>query len=96
MRWLGISKANSGTYTSITETPYPGDLPTGAWSMRIDESVAAQQIKLYAKVGGVQYSELTGMTNLASPSLTTGADIDFYVQHADIRFDYFIVIETVP
>jgi hypothetical protein len=93
---VGISKANSGTYTSVNALSYPAPMPTGAWHMRIDESVAAQQIKLMATVGGVDYAEFTGQTNLATPNLTTGPDIDFYVQHADIRFDYFIVIETLP
>jgi hypothetical protein len=93
---IAISKANSGTYTSVNLVHYPAPMPTGAWHIRIDESVAAQQIKLKATLGGVDYAEITGMTNLASPSLTTGADIDFYVQHADVRFDYFIVIETLP
>jgi hypothetical protein len=93
---ISISKGNSGVYSSIGLLHYPNALPTGAWSMRFDESVAAQQIKFLAKVGGVQYTEITGTTNTSSPSLTTSNRFRFYMTRADVRFDYWIVIETLP
>ncbi|HUS33598.1 MAG TPA: thrombospondin type 3 repeat-containing protein [Kofleriaceae bacterium] len=93
---IAISKANLGAYTGLATAQYPAPLPTGAWSMRIDESVAAQQIKLRAKAGGVQYNELTAATNTALPNLATSTQATLYVQHADVRFDYWIVIETLP
>ncbi|HTL33659.1 MAG TPA: thrombospondin type 3 repeat-containing protein [Kofleriaceae bacterium] len=93
---VGISKANSGTYTSVNLLHYPAPMPASAWHMRIDESVAAQQITLEATLGGTTYGPFMGKTDLATPNLTTGPDIDFYVQHGDVRFDYFIVIETLP
>jgi hypothetical protein len=33
---------------------------------------------------------------MASPSLTTGIVITTLVRNADVRYDYFIVIETAP
>jgi hypothetical protein len=93
---ISVVKANDGTYTGIATTPYPPPLPTGAWSMRIDESVATQQIKFRAKVGGVQYNELTALTNTALPNLTASSTMTIYIQHADFRYDYWIVIETLP
>jgi hypothetical protein len=93
---VAIAKGNNGTFTELASATYPAPMPTGAWSMRIDESVATQQIKYRAKLGGVQYNELTASTNLALPSLTTSTSMTIYIQHADFRYDYWIVIETLP
>lgn len=92
---IAISKANNGTYTGIATRNYTGILPTGAWNMRINESVASQQITLAATLGGIAYPLISGSTTTA-PILTTGAKLDFYIQHIDMRIDYFIVIETLP
>lgn len=84
------------TYTSLAAHNTPAPLPTGAWKFRVDESVSAQSIKLLATEGGTNYSLLTGTTNLASPSLTTGSIVTVLVRNADVRYDYFIAIETAP
>jgi hypothetical protein len=92
---IAITRANNNSYASLDSASYTGVLPTGAWSMRIDESVSAQQIELVAKLGGTTYSQLVGTTTTA-PILTTSSRITTYVQNADFRFDYWIVIETLP
>jgi len=92
---IEISRANQGVYSSLGVTPVSGAFPTGAWSMQIDESVAAQQIRLRAKLGGIDYPELTGST-ASSPMLTAGSQFELYIEHLDVRVDYFLVIETTP
>jgi hypothetical protein len=94
---ISITKSDMGTtYTSLDAHSTPAPMPTGAWKFRVDESVASQTIKLLATQGGTSYALLTGMTNMASPSLTTGSVITTLVRNADVRYDYFIVIETAP
>ena len=91
-----IAKGDNGTYTGLASVNYPAPLPTGAWSMRIDESVAAQKVTLRAKLGGVQYNDIMGATDTATPNLVAAPDITMYSQHSDVRFDYWIVIQTLP
>lgn len=91
-----IAKGDNGVYTGLASVSYPAPLPTGAWSMRIDESVAAQKITLHAKVGGIQYADIMAATNAATPNLVASPDITLYGQHSDVRFDYWIVIQTLP
>ena len=92
---IEISRANQGVYTSLGSDPVSGTMPTGAWQMQIDESVAAQQIKLQPKLGGTDYPLITGST-ASSPMLTTGTQLEFYIERIDVRVDYFLVIETLP
>lgn len=92
---IEITKANNGSYDSLASTSAGGSLPTGAWSMQIDESVAGQQIRLVAKVGGTTYAPMTGNTSTA-PALTASNMFELYVTRADVRVDYFLVIETMP
>lgn len=92
---IKITEAASGTYTGRDSTSYPGVLPIGAWSMQIDESVAAQRIDLAARLGGIAYPALSASTS-AAPVLTTGSVLVVIAEHIDISFDYFVVIETLP
>jgi hypothetical protein len=92
---IDITKANNGSYPFVAGVNRAGTFPTGAWSMRIDESVTAQQIRLEAKLGGTTYPLITGNTS-TSPALTTSPFIEMYVVNVDLRLDYFLVIETLP
>ena len=62
--------------------------------MRIDESVSAQTLAMQATVGGVVKPALSGATT--SPPLTTSQTMTVYLQNADVRYSYWIVIETLP
>jgi len=92
---IKITEAASGTYTGRDSTSYPGVLPIGAWSMQIDESVAAQRIDLGARLGGMAYPALSASTS-AAPVLTTGSHFVVSAENMDISFDYFVAIETLP
>jgi hypothetical protein len=92
---VGIVERNVNSYTDLMVSPYAGALPTGAWSMRVDESVAAQQMRLLATLGGTAHPLLTAST-AAAPVHIAGTRIGFFVRSADIRLDYVLVIETLP
>ena len=92
---IKITEAASGTYTGRDSTSYIGVLPIGAWSMQIDESVAAQRIDLGARLGGMAYPALSASTS-AAPVLTTGSYLVVSAENMDISFDYFVAIETLP
>lgn len=89
---IAISRANAGVYSTFTSTPYAGVLPTGAWSMQIDSSVAGQRIALATTLGGTARTPLTANTSVLPASST----MYFYAAGLDVRFDYVIVIETLP
>lgn len=89
---IAISRANQGVYSTFTSTPYSGVLPTGAWSMQIDSSVAAQRIAFAATLGGTARNPLTANTSVLPASST----MYFYAAGLDVRLDYVIVIETMP
>lgn len=89
---IAISRANQGVYSTFTSTPYSGVLPTGAWSMQIDSSVAAQRIAFAATLGGTARNPLTTNTSVLPASST----MYFYAAGLDVRLDYVIVIETMP
>lgn len=94
---ISITKSlNSTTYTSLDAVSTPAPLPVGAWKFRVDESVSAQTIKLLATEGGTNYPLLMGATNVTAPSLTTSSVISILVRNADVRYNYFIAIETAP
>lgn len=92
---IKITKATGLTYMSIVNTPFPAPLPSGAWSMQIDASVAAQQIDLEARLGGVAYPPLTANTS-SVPMLAAGNRITLQIDHAEVVVDYFLVIESTP
>ncbi|HEY5921249.1 MAG TPA: thrombospondin type 3 repeat-containing protein [Kofleriaceae bacterium] len=92
---ISITKANNGTYTNLGGTSYSGTLPLGAWSMRVDQSVSSQRMGFEAKLGGIAYGPYQGSTAQA-PALVAAPRLEVYVANADIRLDYFIVIETMP
>lgn len=91
---VAVSKASYGTYTSVDVRTFTGPVPAGAFAMHIDESVGAQTARLDATLGGISYT-VAGSTS-AAPVLTTSAEIHLYLQHIDVRLDYFLVIETLP
>ena len=72
----------------------PRILPTGPWRMQLDASVSAQRMALAAKTGTTS-AELAADTS-AAPALAASDRITLYMQNADIRFDYFVVIDTLP
>ncbi|HEU0031949.1 MAG TPA: thrombospondin type 3 repeat-containing protein [Kofleriaceae bacterium] len=92
--FISLTRANKDMFDSIAGTTYAGVLPTGAWAMTIDESVAAQKMGLATTVGGKVHPPLSGSTAVA-PSLIGGDRVTVHVQNADFRFDYFLIIETV-
>ena len=92
---VGIVERNGSSYTDLATSPYAAALPTGAWSMRLDESVSTQQFQLLATVGGAAKPLLMTST-AAAPAHIAGTRIGFFVRNADIRLDYFLLIETLP
>ena len=92
---ISIAKAEGGSYPSIASTPYAGDLPTGAWRMKIDESVAVQSIALVSGLGDQSYMPLVAATS-SPTALTTATGIAFLVRNADVTVDYLLAIETLP
>lgn len=91
---ISLTKRNLATYTGLANASYSGILPTGPWRMQLDASVSTQRIALSAKLGTTT-AELAGDTS-AAPALAPSDRITLYMQNADIRFDYFVVIDTLP
>ena len=89
---ITISRAVQGVYTTLDSTQYTGVLPLGAWMMRIDSSVAAQSIALASTLGGTSRPVLMG----APSALQASTSLGFFINGVNIRFDYFLVIETLP
>jgi hypothetical protein len=92
---IAIAKGVNGTYTGLANVTYPGAMPTGAWSMQVDESVAAQRIDDAAVLGGTAYTPISAATSPA-PSLAAGPGIALYLNNAIVRFDYVFIVETMP
>ena len=92
---IEITKANMGSYTSLSTQPIGANIGTGAWQMIIDESVAAQTINLVPKVNGTQFAMQSTSTSTA-PILASSNTFEIYVRNLDVRADYFLVIETMP
>jgi hypothetical protein len=90
-----ITEANGSVYSGLASATYAGVLPTGEWSMQIDESVKDQRIALLARLGGMAYPALVASTSTA-PVLAADNRINISTNHVDITLDYFLVIETVP
>ena len=90
-----ISEAIDGSYPTLAGTPYNGTLPLGAFSMRIDESVSAQQIVFQATVGG-QVQPVVMASTADAPPLLSGSGLAFWVSNIDARVHYVWVIETLP
>jgi hypothetical protein len=91
---VAVSRANKGVYTTLAGSNITGTLPTGTWSMRADISVAAQRIVFDTRLGGTARPLLTGMAS--TPALVSGPSFQIDVNGLDVRFDYFLVIETLP
>ena len=92
---ISITKAAGSNFTNLAGTAYSGTLPLGAWSMRDDVSVAAQQVGFEARLGGTSYGPYTGNTaNI--PAMIAAAKLKISAINADVRVDYVIVIETLP
>lgn len=91
-----VMKYDGVDYFALASNPYTGVMPTGAFSMTIDESVVQQRIVLASRLGGAAKPTLTGVTNTIAPNLAAGGTMTIYLQHADVRFEYWLVIETLP
>jgi hypothetical protein len=92
---VSITKKIGNDFPDLAKTPYSGTLPTGAFALQVDASVAKQQVTLATTLGGMVMPTLTAKTD-AAPALTPGADISLFERNADFRFDYILVIETMP
>ena len=92
---IAVSKANMGTYTTLSQVNYTAPMPTGTWMMQVDESVAAQTIGFKATLGGSPYMPAQASTSTA-PTLTSGTYISFYTQNIDARINYAVIIDTLP
>jgi hypothetical protein len=91
---VDLAKADSGVFTVLAGASYGGKLPTGAWSMQIDESVSAQTLGLTARVGGLAYGPFA--TAASTPALISNAEVGIYTRNVDVRVDYMLIIETTP
>lgn len=90
-----ISEAIDDTYPTLAEIPYQGTLPTGAFAMQIDESVAAQEITFSSTLGGQARPPLSASTQ-APPPLISGSGIGLWVENVDARIHYVWIVETLP
>ena len=90
-----ISKAIDNSYPSLAGLTYQGTMPLGAFTMRIDESVALQQIALDSVRAGAQQAPLSTST-AGAPALIGSNLITFFVQNVDVRIRYVWIVETVP
>jgi hypothetical protein len=94
---IAITKYDGvSNYTSLATTTYSGILPTGAFAMRVDESVSQQTINFQSTVGGVVKPLLTGDTDAMAPALAASTFLELTEQSADVRFNYLLVIKTTP
>ncbi|CAN5923755.1 hypothetical protein BH11MYX3_BH11MYX3_00300 [soil metagenome] len=89
---ISISRAQGASFPSLASTSYPGTLPTGAWSLQIDETVSGGMIALTSRLGGTLHPAFS----TAAPAHTTGTGVSVLVRNADVRFDYFGIIATIP
>lgn len=92
---IALTERNGSTYTELGVIDVGGTLPTGAWAMQLDASVAAQTMTVVASVGGTSYAPISGDTSTA-PVLTSSPRINMFFRNVDMRLDYFLVIETLP
>ncbi len=92
---IALTKRDGTSYTELGAIDVGVPLPTGAWAMRLDASVAAQSMRVVATVGGTTYAPITADTSTA-PVLTSSAHINMFFRSVDMRLDYFLVIETLP
>ncbi len=95
--YLQIMQASGGgtTFTGLAGTAYSGVLPVGAWQFQVDESVANKRIAFRSTLGGTSRMTLTANATM-DPLLTAGQAFGFFSRNCDVRFDYFVVIQTVP
>lgn len=91
---VNIVKADSATYTNLVGSAYSGAMPTGAWAMQIDESVASQTIGLRATLGGISYGPFSAATS--TPALISSSSLTLYSRNIDFRLDFMLLIETTP
>jgi hypothetical protein len=92
---VSINKKIGNLFPELVETTYAGALPLGAWELVIDSSVATQTITVQSTLAGLPKPTITASTATA-PLLREGPNINVYVRRADFRFDYLLVIDTVP
>lgn len=95
--YLQIMQASGGgtTFTGLAGTAYTGVLPVGAFLFQVDESVAAKTLAFRSTLGGVSRMTLAATATM-DPLLSAGASFGFFTRNCDVRFDYFVVVQTVP
>jgi hypothetical protein len=86
---INVTESTGTTYIQHAGTHY-GDLKTGRWSMRIDESVTTHHISIAAAIGGTSYPLIDGNT----PNLVAGDTVSLYTHNLKMTVDYFAVIAT--
>lgn len=91
---INIESASGSSYVDLDSRTYSTILPTGAWSMRIDESASTQKLGLLATLGGVTYTQMSATAT--TPALVATNRITMYTDNVDARVDYVIVIKTLP
>ncbi len=89
---IAINRADNDVYSQLTGSGCAGILPTGAWSIQIDESASSHRIALHSRLGGVGRPPL----GTPAPAHTTGTSVPVLVRNADVRLDYFGIIATTP
>jgi len=93
---VSISSANGSTFTTIASTGYQKPLPSGAWTMQVDESVSAQHIAFATLLAGTPRPPVSAeRTSLAFPMIA-GDHLGLFVKNATVTVDYFGVIATTP
>ena len=95
--YLQIMQASGGgtVFTGLAGTAYAGVLPAGAFAFQIDESVSAKTIAFRSTLGGVSRMALTASSTM-DPLLSAGGQFGLFTRNCDVRFDYFVVIQTMP
>jgi len=92
-----IMKASGGgtTFTGLDGVAFGGGLPIGAFKFQVDSSVAAGTIAFKSTFGGVSRRDLA-TSAATNPALPPAAQFGFFARNCDVRFDYFVVIQTAP
>lgn len=88
-----IERYAAGSFTALATVPLASKLPVGPFKLTIDESVANQTIRFASTVAGTS-RVLTA--SASQPPLLAGSILHFDVFNAVVRFDYVLLIETVP
>jgi hypothetical protein len=91
---VSISSADGATYKTVASVGYPKPLPSGAWTMQIDESVLGQRISLVSSLAGAPQPTVTAARAMLMPALITSDHIGLFVKNTNVTVDYVGLIET--